>query len=295
MNHPVLSPITISLRNILVATDLSRQSEAALGIAIGIARRYQSSLSLFNCVDPLLYNFVGPDAVTEGCEATLRDLKQFQRTLTAKGLLDGVPTKLIVVSGDISEALGKLVAKQPVDLIVIGTHGRTGWNKLVLGSTAEKIFRHAKCPVLTAGVNDQSQLQRSHPKSILFATDLSSRSLLAQSYAFSLADKCEAELTIVHALAKERDDTVGLGTRYDSCRQQLDQQIASEPALSKPPEFVLDFASPAELILETAERTKAELIVLAVREPHQLGNRIHSSTAYQVVRASRAAVLTVRP
>ncbi|PWT74513.1 MAG: hypothetical protein C5B46_03990 [Proteobacteria bacterium] len=286
---------SISLNNVLVATDLSRDSETAVRVAMGVARRYESALTFFNCIDPTLYNFAGPDAATQGADATLRDLEQYRDDLASRGLFKGVRTNAIVRSGEITEVLDVLVEEQNAGLIVAGARGRTGLNKAMLGSTAEKIFRNARCPVLMIGPDHRAQVRQSDPRSILFATDLTFQSSLAQAYAFSLAEKYRAELTVVHALSHRREgETVGFDSRHETHLQQMKQLTGHEPLLSKAPRFMVDFGSPAEIILKTAVRLKSEMIVLGVREPHQLRDRLHSSVAYQVVCASNAAVLTVR-
>ena len=294
MSQPSVIHPTISLKNVVVATDLSSNSAMAVSVAIGVAQRYESTLILFNCIEPLLYNFAGPDAATQAAEATNRDLEQYRNDLSARGAFHGVPVKAIVRTGEISQALEHLVEEEDVGVIVIGTRGRTALNKAMLGSTAERIFRNARCPVLTIGPDGGAQLRRSHPKSILLATDLTPHSVLAQAYAFSLAEKCNAELTVVHALRHRDGETVGFESRHETHLQRLKDLASHELELSKPPQFLVDFGSPAEVILATADRLKSEMIVLAVREPHRLGDRLHASVAYKVASGSNAAVLTVR-
>ena len=92
-----------------------------------------------------------------------------------------------------------MVGRHAIDLIVLGSHGKHGLKKLVLGSAAEQIFRHADCPVLTVGPKvvapGPGEVAFKH---ILFATDFSAGSLRALPYALSLAEENQARLALLH-------------------------------------------------------------------------------------------------
>src|SRR5271166_538723 len=186
----------LSLRNILVPTDFSECSELALGHALEIAARYDAQVRLFHCVDPTPYNLGAPDATQAACDAAWRDMRQLDSDLHRKGLAKKVEIKLHIEAGDLAAILPQISRDLAVDLIVVGTHGRTGWQKLVLGSVAEIVVRQASCPVLTVGPSDKGSLPRQFgPKSILLANDRSNPSKQAESYAFSLARKWGSRLT----------------------------------------------------------------------------------------------------
>lgn len=96
-----------------------------------------------------------------------------------------------------------------IDLIVLGTHGRTGWGKVLLGSVAESIFRKAPCPVVTVGPHCSADPKRSVEfHQIVFATNFSPESLVAAPYAVSLAQENQAKLTLLHVV---EDPKSGLG------------------------------------------------------------------------------------
>jgi nucleotide-binding universal stress UspA family protein len=106
---------------------------------------------LFHCIDLTIYNLVGPDAVQMACDAAWRDIQQLNADLRSKGLAKNVELKLLVEDGGLATILPEIVRRLDLRLIVVGTHGRTGWRKLVLGSVAEIIVRRASCPVFTVG------------------------------------------------------------------------------------------------------------------------------------------------
>ena len=98
------------------------------------------------------------------------------------------------------------------DLLVIGTHGRSGFERLVLGSVTEKVLRKASCPVLTV----PKRLPDAVPvgpvlfKRILCPVDFSESSLHALSYAVSMAQEADGQLTVLHVVAHEFEYTAGL-------------------------------------------------------------------------------------
>ena len=115
--------------------------------------------------------------------------------------LQGVPHEVLFGVGDVWKVLSRLIGEHDVDLILVGTHGRTAARKLLMGSVAEKIFRQATCPVLIVGPNVPGmknggrQFQR-----ILFATDFSKDSLAALPYAVSLTEEDQSQLALLHVV-----------------------------------------------------------------------------------------------
>jgi nucleotide-binding universal stress UspA family protein len=140
----------LTLRNILITTDFSACSARALDHAlesrVGTKRDCTCFIALMT-----IYNLVGPDAVQMACDAAWRDIQQLNADLSSKGLAKNVELKLLVEDGRLATILPEIVRRLDLRLIVVGTHGRTGWRKLVLGSVAEIVVRRASCPVFTVG------------------------------------------------------------------------------------------------------------------------------------------------
>jgi universal stress protein A len=141
----------MAIRTILVPIDFSDCSNAALDQAIDFARLFSARLVLFHSywVDvsmaPNLYWVVPPDFVEKLREATTTELEQLAKRAAAAGVAcESRASAEPAVAGVLE--LAKML---PADLIVMGTHGRTGLKHVALGSTAERIVRLAPCPVLT--------------------------------------------------------------------------------------------------------------------------------------------------
>ncbi len=147
------------VRKILVPIDFSHHSQEAIRWAVDLAQRYDAtSLTLVHVIQPIPWP-TSPDGmlamtgelITQMRDALALALEGARREVAAKGvpvetaLLDGVPSTEVV----------ELARRGGFDLIVIGTHGRTGIKHALLGSVAEKVVRKASCPVLTVRLPGQ--------------------------------------------------------------------------------------------------------------------------------------------
>lgn len=287
----------LSLRNVLMAMDFSECSGRALEYALGIAARYEAQLYLFHCVDPTPYNTVTPDAVQTACEAAQRDMERLGADLRSRGLTKNVEVKLRVESGDMAEILPRIVRELDLGLIVVGTHGRTGWRKLVLGSVAEIVVEQASCPVLTVGPGaDRKRIQEFGPENVLFANDPAVHSKLAESCAFSLARKYGSRLTVVDVLedrsgrVRARVSQIERLERDWHVPELKDGRFNTEAS----PQWPSDLGTRSNLVLRFADHFTADLIVLTAPASHRLTDRFMSSNTYQVVCGARCPVLTVR-
>ena len=284
----------LSLRNILLATDFSECSARALNYALGIAARYTATLHLFHCLDPTPYNMGVPDAVQTACEVAWRDMRRLESDLRGSGRARNVEVKVRVEAGELANIFSEIVGDLDLGLIVVGTHGRTGWKKLVLGSVAEIVVDHASCPVLTVGPStDRNRLEQFGPESILFASNPSARSQLARSYAFSLANKYNSRLTVADVLEDHGGRVLAKVSEFE-WRESESREAAVGRSLANPPQLPSEIGTQSELILQVADCTAADLIVLTVPMGHRFSNRFLSTNSYRVVCGAPCPVLTVR-
>jgi nucleotide-binding universal stress UspA family protein len=136
--------------HILVLTDFSEHADAALSVAIEIARKFDSRLTLVHAFEPPSYAYVGlmttpVDLVTPLHEAAGQTLAKALEALKARF----ERSDSLLVFGVVAIELVNAIEKQHADLVVMGTHGRTGMSHLLLGSVAERIVRGSAAPVLT--------------------------------------------------------------------------------------------------------------------------------------------------
>lgn len=137
---------------ILLATDFSDCSEAACDYALTLAKSFNSSLLLLHVInEPVdLRGFYVPHISFEQLENEIASgASRMLDSFCEEKIKDFPKVEKKVVSGIPYEEINKIAKEQAVSLIVIGTHGRTGLDHLLFGSTAERVVRHAPCPVMT--------------------------------------------------------------------------------------------------------------------------------------------------
>jgi nucleotide-binding universal stress UspA family protein len=284
----------VQLKNILFCTDFSPAAETAFPYAVDLARHFGARLTALYVRNPDEYIMAFPEG---GSIPTGFTEEQARSNLS--GLLapvSDVDHQELVVAGQVWPAIESIVAKNEVDLIVLGTRGRGGVAKLLLGSRAEEIFRRATCPVLTVGAHLAQHLPHVGVKQILYATDLSPESAVAAPYAVSLAQEYQAGLTLLHVITNPRTgDLVQPHDVLASAERRLRELVPPEAQLWCEPHFEVEQGPPAETILDIAELRKADLIVMGVHRPAAAAaTRLPMATAHRVVCGAQAPVLTVR-
>jgi len=215
--------------------------------------------------------------------------------------LMGLPCEASIERGGaVWPVLSHVLKEGEVDLIVLGTHGRTGAQKLLLGSSAEEVFRRARIPVLTIGPGVKSGAHSGGKfRCVLFATDFNAVSSVAAPYAISLAQENQARLILLHVLptpklgkaAKPRELSVA------ETLHRLEKLVPPDAELWCRLEPKVEHGEPGREILATANRCGADLIVLGVRGMDTLtsvATRMERAIAYDVVAHAPCPVLTVR-
>jgi nucleotide-binding universal stress UspA family protein len=287
----------VSLKNILFATDFSPAAEAALPYAIGLARRYGGTIHAVHVRFPATYPVVGPEAMPQIIQAAEEQAKFEAQQLHQ--MLTGVPHQVSVGEGEVWPMVNEIAKEQKADVIVIGTHGRTGLKRVLLGSVAEEVFRKAAIPVLTVGPHvSQDTARRLEMKEILFATDFSGESLAALPFAVSLAQEHQARLTLLHVVCEPKVGELVHAEQYaDSILRQLRKLVPAEAEPWCEPKCRVEHGHEGEKIMEVANALGADLIVLGVRGAEAgVGASTHllPSIAHKVVTQARCPVLTVR-
>lgn len=285
----------IELKNILFLTDFSEPSEAALPYAESIAREYGCVIHALHVLTPALYTFTAPELTADAIAAQEESAERDMIRLTAQ--LTGVPNQAIILrDAQLWPALEGVVKERDIDLIVLGTHGRTGAQKMLLGSVAEEIFRRSRVPVLTigpwtrAGAHNAARFLR-----VLFATDFTPESLAAAPYAISLAQENQARLVLLHVIP-DQAPKVGQPSVAD-IMHRLYTMVPKDAELWCRPEAIVEYGDVAQKILDAAKERGADLIVIGVRSAAgRLGAATHleGSVAHKIVAHAGCPVLTVR-
>ncbi|MGA2003902.1 MAG: universal stress protein [Terriglobales bacterium] len=292
-------------RSILVATDFSEASEKALRYSLALARFYESKFCLAHVVSSLGLTMAGPGAIA-ACEETVsREAADLKNSLIQAGAFTGIPHKFVVRQGELWPELREIIRQESADLIVVGTHGRHSIAKLFFGSIAERIFRQADRPVLTLGPHTDSRPwfeASSTRRTFLFATDFGHASLHALPQAIAAANQFGAELAFLSIVpaAPFSTDEAQTDWQADARMRTLQRlaELADDARLDTRPELYAEFKSGqpvSEQILETADKLRADLIIMGLHDSAYAGviSHLDLATTYDVICQASSPVLTV--
>jgi nucleotide-binding universal stress UspA family protein len=289
----------ISLKNLLFLTDFSEPSEAALPFGLAIAHSYGSTVHALHVLLPSPYTYMTPEMASILLDDQEDRAKAEMQRVEAE--LTGLPRETIIERGGaIWSVLSQVLKERGIDLIVLGTHGRTGAQKLLLGSSAEEVFRRARVPVLTIGPGAKNGTHNGGRfRCVLFATDFNAVSRIAAPYAISLAQENQARLVLLHVLRtpKPRKGTRPEELSVAEAMHRLERLVPEDAELWCRPEPMVEHGEPGRQILDTAKRCGADLIVLGVRGMDTLtsvATRMERAIAYNVAAHASCPVLTVR-
>lgn len=289
----------VELKNILYLTDFSEPSEQALPFAVAMARKYGAKVYSLHVFMPAPYAGKTPGMAAAGMEAEEEIARAEMQRMESE--FSGLQHQEIVESGlGVWATVDQAVRDFDIGLIVMGTHGRTGPERLLLGSVTEEVFRRSNVPVLTIGPSVRSGAHsggRFHR--VLFATDFTPASIAAAPYAVSLAEESDARLVLLHVapMPDERRDEARFETSVAEIIHQLYEVVPKEAQLATPPQVAVEYGKPGEMIIEAAKSRGADVIVLGVRSAAgHLGAATHvlRATAHEVVAHATCPVLTVR-
>jgi nucleotide-binding universal stress UspA family protein len=294
----------IGFRRILCPVDFSEFSRHALSHAVALARRYEGRVTLLY-VAPLLPSVVtfpmSVDPLTLDA-ASRQGLWEELREFAGK-LRDEVPMDVALLEGDAARQIVERAREGQADLVVMGTHGRSGFERWMLGSVTEKVLRKAPCPVLTVP-RATPAAEPGEFRRILCPVDFSPSSILGVQHALSLAETTKASLTLLHVVQWLPEEEVRELRHFDVPefrgyleRNALRQLNALVPEAARDWCAVREtvvFGKPWPQVLRRAADDSADLIVMGVQGRGAMDLMLFGSTTHHVVREAACPVLTVR-
>ena len=297
----------VEFKRILCPVDLSELSVRTLAYAGAIASWYDAHLTALHVVSSLT-----PMDVRTGVEPVSmvyplsRDevLEQLRQTVAAAGLGEGT-VALTAEAGEAAATVVDQVVAMRADLLVMGTHGRSGFDRFFLGSVTEKVLRKAPCPVLTVPPHAPATPPPEVAlRTILCPIDFSSAALEAFGFALDLARHSDASVVLVHAiefLAEEEPREYAhfnvpefRSSLLEDARQRLESLVSGEPRLNRGVRTVVVVGRAHHGILHIAADEGADLIVMGAQGRGGAALALFGSTTQQVVRGATCPVLTVR-
>jgi nucleotide-binding universal stress UspA family protein len=295
--------------HILCPIDFSDHSRHALEHAVAFATWYSARITAmhvpvgFAAAAPGIDAPVADAAVPAMLPTRPEDLLDELRAFVEPARRARVRVDVRIDDGSAADEILRLEQELAIDLIVLGTHGRSGFEQLVLGSVAQKVLRKASCPVLTIPPPAED-LTASVPvllERILCPLDFSAASLRALEHALSLAREASANLTLFHAVEWLAEEAI---TQYAGreVRRRIERE-ALERIRAAVPDDVRTWCTVDELvtsgrasreIVRLARERDASVIVMGAHGRHSLHRMFFGATTHHVVREASCPVLTLR-
>lgn len=257
--------MAVPFKNVLLATDFSRTSEMALLYAAAVARHFGSFVTVAHIIGPASYSHIPHNRRDEEL-ARMRHAAQSRiADLLASSHFEGVQSNVVLNHGDVLPALSRLVEERDIDLVVAGSHGHQGIEKLFTGSIAEEISRLAACPVMLVGpevsVDPESEV---HVREILYVTDFSEESRRAMNYAYALAKAYAAHLIFLHVTEVSWTEAISTRVSPEAFFRLRFLQKNWPERTEVTPEFLVEFGPTEAMTLETARKRRVQMLVLGV-------------------------------
>lgn len=283
-----------ALRNVMFATDFSPASHAALPYAISIARHYRSNLHVAHIITPDVSGLIAPrliDRIRSDLKAAATE--KLEELIRSAGVGD-LNHEFVVAEGVVGDALVGIIRTRDIDMVVLGTHGRRGLRKLVLGSVAAEVFRLAPCSVLSVGLNaaeaPSEPLELNH---IVYPMELRGDVIKTAGYAISIAKEYNAALTFLNVIEEPSMSRDEKGWINVTAEHWFEDKIAPQLGIAEA-DFVQKFGDPAAAILQCAAEQSADLIVMNIQGTHPLVAGLVPGVAHRVVAEASCPVLTIR-
>jgi nucleotide-binding universal stress UspA family protein len=291
---PALQRVSVSVKNILLASDFSSASDKAAAYAKGLALNFRSNVEIAHVFDP--------SVVTSYMEAILglpvkerqhisnESLQRLEREFAAAG----IEARTSLPEGHRPHvALLKLAREHDTDLIVAGTHSKWGLERLLVGSTAEELIRNSYCPVLTVGPHAKQPAEGPLVfRTIVYATDFSAEAAKAAVFALSFAQDSGAHIYFCYVARAESTpaEKKSVDANFKAALKKLIPESTYEWCS---PETVVEHGDAAESILELSERVQADLIVLGARNASFWLTHIEHGLTPDLLAEATCPVMTV--
>jgi nucleotide-binding universal stress UspA family protein len=292
----------LEIKLILCPIDFSEFSVRAYQHALSLAEHYRAKLVAQHVVELWRYPYAE-------YAASLGDYERFSQVLREGGneqlrefvknhTHDEIQPELVVQEGIAPDSILSFAQAEKTDVIVMGTHGRRGFDRLMLGSVTDRVMRRAPCPVLAVGkashdsVASEEGRHRRHLSRILFCTDFSDNSERALNYAFSARAEYDAELTMLHVLEEvlppaKKEQAIA------AAKDELEKLIPSERRKTPKIKTAVRIGKPYEQIIQLALEAQIDMVAMAVRGRGALDLAVFGSTTYRVLQLGPCPVLAV--
>jgi nucleotide-binding universal stress UspA family protein len=292
----------LEVKRILCPLDFSEFSVRAYRHALSLAEHYRAKLVAQHTVEVWRHPSAGFAATAnlydEYCQTLLGNGKEQLKEFVKNYTHNKVQPELIVYEGIAADSILSSAQEQKSDLIVMGTHGLRGFDRLMLGSVTDRVMRRATCPVLVVRepprdfvVADQPRHSPHRLDRVLACIDFSEDSEQALNYAFSAAAEYHAELTLLHVL-EEVPSPAKTDAAIAEVTAQLNKLIPPESRKALKINTAVRIDKPYQQIIQFAQEAQIDLVTMGVRGRGALDIAVFGSTTYRVMQLGPCPVLT---
>jgi nucleotide-binding universal stress UspA family protein len=299
----------IDIKKILVPVDFSDPSKKAVNYGLSLALQYKARLLLTHIVPSsvgLVTTYPSESFAFQTDQA--RYAKSTLPSLVPDEKREAVDLQTIVKVGVPKDEILAIVNDEKIDLVVMGTHGRNAFERLLLGSLTERMLRKIPVPILTVSHLDPAMEPRNDGpvplRNVLYATDLSDSAEVGLKFALELARGAGARLTVLHVL--QAIETIYWGAEGGYLTDELDvlrQETFKRLMLSIPEQWskgvkvipMMVEGDPFREILRIADEEKTDLIVMNLHGKGFVERALLGSTAERVIRSAQVPVLSIPP
>lgn len=287
-----------AIANVLCPIDRSDVSRRAIRVAVGLAASHGARLRVIEVIEsgrPIMTDGTPLFELQEPSRAALEEeLNWFVAPLVSAD----VPTDIQLRQGSIVTEILREAEALTAPVIVMGTHGRGGFERFVLGSVTEKVLRKAPCPVLAVPAPEVTPEPSADFRRIVCALDFSDASSSALAYSTLLATPTAANVSLLHVLEWPFGEPSGPGP-IATLRENLEAEARDQLAAlatdvdARVAERVVRGGKPSREIVAFARERDASLIVLGRSGRGAVNQAILGATAHHVVREAPCAVMVV--
>lgn len=291
------------LERILCPVDFSEFSSRAYAYASSLARQSGAKLFVQHVIETWQYP-------CSSFAPTVDEYEEFWKVLRAqsgerlRSFIAGHSANQIQVEAATSEGAAadcilSFARRHEVTLIVMGTHGVKGFERLMLGSVTEAVLRKAACPVLAVPVLPPDLVASTAPgnavrlRKILVCTDFSKSSNEAVNFAISVAEEYDAELTVLHVL--EGVSIAGCAEETAMAYKHLDQLLPRREQPGSRIGTAVRIGRAFREISKLAQEIPADVVIMGAHGRNSADSVFFGSTTYRVLQSAICPVLAVRP
>lgn len=287
-------------QKILCPVDFFKTSNRAFEYALKLATHYGADLHLLHAVSAIIPAAYGAPISAEDLTADLeKESKRQLAGLKARATKAGVTVTTEVAIGDIDVQILRVIKKRKSDLVVMGSHGRRGFERFMIGSTTERMIRLSPVPILIVGLTRGGRVAPPAIRRILMTTDFSAGTSSAAAMALSLAQECQAKVTLLHVVSDIAADVSGryMAPLLRGVDEELNKLVPNDARDWCDVNVQVETGVAHELIPKILAKGKYDLLIMNIHGKSVLDRALLGSTAERTLRVATATcpVLLIPP